>query len=142
MTETTINNEPDDSRAAIRAICASNARAIAAQAERNAELANTVNTFIKRLDNEGLRISLITDISDDQAGELLDLRERSEDTDLRIQALRSDEQAEANRQAFRDALEVDRQEWRASFRAHQEIIQTLLVELARTNNRVENLEAS
>ena len=130
-----------------RTICDSNARAIQANAEGIGELKNTVAAFLQRVDDEGLQVKLITEISDDQADELADLRDSSEDTDVRIQALRAD--AIADRLAFREEMQAARAEWQATFTAQQEILQRLLLEIRSTNGavtdlggRVDRLEAS
>lgn len=122
----------------IEAITESNARAIAAHAEAQAEFANRFDAFIQRMDQQGLQVTLIRDITDDQAGELTDIQERVEDNTLRIDALRAD--AIADRQAFREALQEERQRSDQRFEAMQENIQQLFRELIRTNHRVESLE--
>lgn len=122
----------------IEAITESNARAIAAHAEAQAELANRFDSFIQRIDQQGLQVTLIRDLTDDQAGELTYTQERIEDNDLRIDALRAD--AIADRQAFREALQEERQRSDQRFEAMQENIQQLFRELIRTNHRVDSLE--
>ena len=122
----------------IEAITESNARAITAYAEAQAEFANRFDSFIQRMDQQGLQVTLIRDITDDQAGELTYTQERTEDNDIRIDALRAD--AIADRQAFREALIEERQRSDQRFEAMQENIQQLFRELIRTNHRVESLE--
>lgn len=143
----------------IEAITESNARAIAAYAEAQVEFANRFDAFIQRMDQQGLQVTLIRDVTDDQAGELADAQERTEDNAVRIDALRAD--AIADRQAFRAALEEDRQRSDQRFEAMQERIeaiqknidakqenieamqeniQQLFRELIRTNHRVDGLE--
>ena len=106
-----------------RAICDSNARAIQANAEGIAELKNTLTAFLKRVDEGGLQVQLITEISDDQAGELADLREGAEDKDAQIQALRSD--AIADRLTFREEMSTARTQAEADRQAFREEMQTL-----------------
>lgn len=122
----------------IEAITESNARAIAAHAEAQSEFANRFDSFIQRMDQRGLQVTLIQDITDDQADELAYTREGIEDNDIRINALRAD--AVADRQAFREALIEERQRSDQRFEAMQENLQQLFRELIRTNNRVESLE--
>lgn len=142
----------------IEAITESNARALTAYAERQEEFANRFDAFIQRMDQQGIQVTLIRDVTDDQAGELSYAQERTEDNELRIDALRAD--AIADRQAFREALETERQrsdqrfetmqqESNQRFEAMQENIQRLLLEIRSTNgavtdlgSRVNNLEAS
>jgi chromosome segregation ATPase len=137
-------------------ICGSNARAIQANGEQIGELRNTVDAFIQKLDDEGLRVTLVTQMADDMGGDVSYLESEKNRQDASIAALREDAiadraefrtQAEADRQAFRESLESDRAEWRASFEAQQEIIQRLLLEIRSTNgevrqlgDRVDNLE--
>lgn len=131
------------------AICGSNARAIQATGEQIGELRNTVEAFIQKLDEEGLRVTLVTEVVDDTADDVAHLERQTNRQDVSITTLRQDaiadrqafrEQAEADRQAFREALEADRAEARQHFDAMQENIQQLFRELIRTNRRVDNLE--
>ncbi len=147
----------------IEAITESNARAIAAFAERQEEFANRFDSFIQRMDQQGLQVTLIRDLTDDQAGELIYTQERTEDNDIRIDALRADAIADRAvwRAGFDEALsraDADRAAWQAKaeestqrfeeaqresnhrFEAMQENIQQLFRELIRTNHRVDNLE--
>lgn len=55
---------------------------------------------------------------------------------------RADARSTENEARFNNLLaeaRADRDEWRAEFKAQQEILQTLLVELAKTNRNVSNL---
>jgi hypothetical protein len=136
----------------LKALCESNARSIAATNEGISELRNTVSAFVRRLDETGLQVTLIRDLTDDQAGELTDVRERTEDDELRIDALRAD--AIADRLSFRDAItastaqaDADRAESARKFdaqlneiRAQGQQIRALLSALATTNGRVDTLE--
>ena len=122
----------------IEAITESNARAITAYAEAQADFANRFDSFIQRMDQQGLQVTHNRDLTDDQAGELAYTQERTEDNDVRLDALRAD--AIADRQAFREALIEERQRSDQRFEALQENIQTLFRELMRTNNRVDSLE--
>ena len=142
----------------IEAITESNARAITAYAEQQREFANRFDAFIQRMDQQGLQVTLIRDLTDDQAGEITYTQERTEDNELRVDALRAD--AIADRQSLREALKEERQrsdqrfetlqkESDQRFEAMQENIQRLLLEIRSTNGaiaglntRVNDLEAS
>jgi hypothetical protein len=142
----------------IEAITESNARAITAYAEQQKEFANRFDSFIQRMDQQGLQVTLIRDLTDDQAGEITYTQERTDDNELRIDALRAD--AIADRQSFREALREESQrsdqrfealqkESDQRFEAMQENIQRLLLEIRSTNGavaglntRVNDLEAS
>jgi chromosome segregation ATPase len=144
-------------------ICGSNARAIQANGEQLGELRNTVEAFIQKLDDEGLRVTLVTQMADDMGGDVSYLESEKNRQDASIVALREDAiadraefrtQAEADRQAFREALETDRTRadadrqrsdqrfdaQLAEIRAQGEQIRALLSALARTNGRVDGLE--
>ena len=136
----------------LQTLCESNARAIAATNQAIAatnqgidELKNTVAAFVQRLDDEGLKVTLLRDISDDQAGELAYNSERIEDNEQRIQALRAD--AIAERIEWRTRFEeIQRQsdqrfnEQLTEIRALGEQNRALLSALANTNGRVDSLE--
>lgn len=147
----------------LKALCESNARAIAASNQAIAttnqgidELKNTVAAFVQRLDDEGLKVTLLRDISDDQAGELAYNSERIEDNEQRIQALRADAIAERiewrtrfeeiQRQSDKRFEEIQRQsdqrfnEQLTEIRALGEQNRALLSALANTNGRVDSLE--
>ena len=140
----------------LKALCGSNARAIQATNEGIGELRNTVTAFLQRVDEGGLQVRLITEISDDQAGELTSLGERAEATDLGLNNLRADaiadrlefrEQAEADRQTFKEEMQAAREASERRFkaqleeiRAQGEQIRALISALASTNGRVDSLE--
>lgn len=133
----------------------SNARAIQATNEGIGELTNTVDAFIRKLDDEGLKVTLITEVADEIGGDVAYLERNVNRHDVSIDALRQDaiadrqafrEQAEADRQAFREALEADRQvsdqrfeESNRRFEAMQETLQRLFLEVRSTNGAVAGL---
>lgn len=148
---------------ATAAICGSNARAIQANGEQVAALSNRVDAFIEKVDTEGLRVTIVTEVVDEVSGDVAYLEREQNRQDASIEALRQDaiadrqafrEQAEADRQEFREALEADRKKveadraiWQQSFnnqlaeiRAQGEQIRALLSALATTNRRVDDLE--
>lgn len=146
----------------LKALCESNARAIAATNEGIGELKNTVDAFVRKLDDEGLKVSLNTQMIDDGLGDVEAIEEKADANALRLntndrqiqslidgansdrQAFR--EQAEADRREFRDALsadraraEADRAQWQLNFDAVQEVLQRLLLEIRSTNGEVKQL---
>lgn len=132
----------------LKALCESNARAIQATNEGIGELKNTVTAFINRIDDQGLQVRLITEISDDQAGDLASLDEQAEDTDIRFNNLRADAitdrlefraQAEADRAAFKEEMAAEREETARRFDAQMEAMRSQLVEMSRINRRIDNL---
>jgi len=101
----------------LKALVESNARAIEANAVRSADtdrkinnLADIVQAFIAKLDSEGLRVTLITDVADDTAGEVLELERDTKRHNVSIEALRAD--AIADRQAFKAQADADREAFR------------------------------
>ncbi len=129
----------------LKALCESNARAIASTNEGIGELRNTVDAFIRELDDTGLKVTLIRDLTDDQAGELTYTQERTEDDDIRIDALRADAIADraAWRAGFDEALSragADRAAWQAKAEESTQRFEEAQRELIRTNHRVDNLE--
>jgi hypothetical protein len=144
-------------------ICGSNARSIQANGEQIGELRNTVEAFIQKLDDEGLRVTLATQMADDMGGDISYLERKKNRQNASIATLRQDAiadraefcaQAEADRQTFKEALETDRTRENADrqrsdqrfdvqladIRAQSEQIWALLSALATTNGRVDNLE--
>ncbi|MEL6879070.1 MAG: hypothetical protein AAFP09_00990 [Cyanobacteria bacterium J06607_10] len=102
----------------LKALVESNARAIAANGEQMKandkatnekinNLADVVQAFIAKIDSEGLRVTLITDVADDVAAEVVELEKDTQRHDVSIEALRAD--AIADRAAFREQAEADRQ---------------------------------
>ena len=131
----------------LQGICESNARAIQATGEQVGELANLVTAFIRKLDDEGLKVTLITEVADDTAGDVAYLERQSNRQDVSITALRED--ANADRQLFREQAEADRRASDRRFdaqleeiRAQGQQIRALLSALATTNGRVDGLEAA
>lgn len=126
----------EQSLAATANICGSNARAIQANGEQIGELRNTVEAFIRKLDDEGLRVTLVTQIADDTVGDVAYLEAEQNRQDASIAALREDAiadradiraQAEADRQLVRDAIaaqaaqsEADRESLRAELAADRQ----------------------
>ncbi len=119
---------------ATAAICGSNARAIEATGEQIGELRNTVTAFIQKLDEEGLRVTLVTEIADDMGGDVSYLESQVNRQDVSITALR--EAANADRQAWQANFDAQQLESRQRFDAQQEVIQTLLAQLVATNQDV------
>lgn len=131
----------------LRALVESNARSIAANSQQMAardeatnrkidNLANIVQAFIAKLDSEGLKVTLITDVTDDTAAEVNELERTTNNHSAAITALREDaiadraefrEQAEADRQAFKEEMkairtqaDTDRQTFREEMQAQRE----------------------
>lgn len=151
----------------LKTLCESNARAIQATNEQIAEndrvtttkinnLADIVQAFIAKLDSEGLKVTLVTQIADDIGGDVAYLEQQSNRQDVSITALRESanadrqafgEQAEADRAAFREEMaaaraqaDSDRAEWQSNFTAQMEAMRSQLVEMSRINRRLDNLE--
>lgn len=129
----------------IERLCESNARAIQANAEQSAaterkidNLANIVQAFITKLDSEGLKVTLVTDVADDTAAEVNEIERNQNHLNASIESLRAD--AIADRQAFREQAESDRQAWQRNFDAQLQILQSQLLELGRVNRRLDDLE--
>lgn len=106
----------------LKALIESNARAIEANNSQMADtdrklnnLADIVQAFIAKLDTEGLRVTLITDVADDMAGEVVELERDSRRHDVSIEALRAD--AIADREAFKAQADADRQAFREEMAA-------------------------
>lgn len=151
----------------LRALVESNARSIAANSQQMAardeatnrkidNLANIVQAFVSKLDSEGLKVTLITDVADDTAAEVNEIEKTVDNHSAAITVLREDAvadraefraQAEADRQAFREEMQAQREESDRRFneqlaevRAQGEQIRALLSALATTNGRVDALE--
>jgi len=138
----------------LKALCESNARAIQATGEQVGELTNSVTAFIRKLDDEGLKVTLITEVADEIGGDVAYLERQSNRQDVSITALRQD--ANADRQLFREQAEADRQASDRRFeesnrrfdaqleeiRAQGQQIRALLSALANTNGRIDSLEAA
>ncbi len=95
----------------LKALCESNARSIEANSGIIAELARTMIAFRDEMRSLGadLRswVETHNQISDDQGGELTDLRTADRAHDAQVTAIR--DAANADRQAFREQAEADRQ---------------------------------
>ncbi len=134
----------------------SNARAIEATNEGISELRNTVDAFVRKLDETGLEVSIVRDSSDDTAGDVAaietQLNRQTEYTNASIEALRAD--AIEDRRLFREEMaaarekaDEDREENARRFdsameeiRAQGQQIRALLSALAATNGRIDGLE--
>jgi hypothetical protein len=104
---------------------------------RLATLANQLEQQALRADERGVaidqRLAVTADIATDAA---IRSRHNSQILENLLGDLRAD------RQRFDAALQADRQRFETTWNAQQEVLQTLLVELARTNQRVSRLEES
>ena len=89
----------------------SNARAIEATNEGISELRNTVDAFVRKLDETGLEVSIVRDSSDDTAGDVaaieMQLNRQTEYTNASIEALRAD--AIEDRRVFREEMAAARE---------------------------------
>ena len=149
------------------ALVESSARSIAANSEQIAardevtnrkinNLAEIVQAFINKLDSDGLKVTLITDVADDTAAEVNEIERTVNNHSAAISSLRDDaitdrtefrRQAEADRRAFKEEMQAQREESDRRFneqlsevRAQGEQIRALLSALAATNGRVSALE--
>lgn len=125
----------------LRTLIESNARSIQANAERNRELAlqsaetdrkinnlaNIVQAFISKLDSEGLKVTLITDVVDDATADVNRLERNQNNLVFNVETLRQDAIA-------------DRLAWQRNFDAQLQILQSQLLEMGRLNRRLDNLD--
>lgn len=125
----------------LKALCESNARSVQANSSAIADLGRGMVQFREAADafTSELRswVEVHNQISDDQGADLVRMDSADRTHDAQITAIR--EATNADRQAFVNQMNADRDRSDQRFAAQQEILQRMLLEIRSTNGAVAGL---